>query len=176
MNEVWKEIAGYEGLYEVSNLGRVKSLNHPQLFILSPVLTVFGYHEVSLRKNGSAKIFKLHRLVATTFLENPLNKRCINHKSGVKINNAVDNIEWCTYSENTKHMYRVLNVQPGSTWDNTEYPLKARSVSSIDNNGNIETYKSLTNAATYHNIHRAAICTAIKKGHRAAGFHWKYAE
>lgn len=110
--EEWKDIKGYEGKYQVSNLGRVKSLkrlatnNH---WIKEKILnesgkkkTRDGYLMVSL----AGKTFRVNRLVAETFIPNPLNKLSVNHIDGDKTNNRVDNLEWVTLSENMRHAYK----------------------------------------------------------------------
>ena len=103
--EIWKWIFGYEGLYQVSNFGRVKSFNGRwgSVQILKPVLQKNGYLTVSLCKNGKLKTVKIHRLVAETFLTNSDNLPEVNHKDGNKLNNCVENLEWCTGKENVQH-------------------------------------------------------------------------
>lgn len=113
-NEIWKPIKGYEGIYEVSNLGRIKSLERKvhadfkfgktrtyKERILKPGI-VNGYQQVKLRDNSN-KIVYVHRLVAETFINNPNNYKTINHIDGNKQNNCVDNLEWCTQKENVRH-------------------------------------------------------------------------
>lgn len=110
MQEIWKPIEGYEGLYEVSSLGRIKSLykyHHRYENILKNKITKDGYYETTLVKNGKPKFIRTHRLVASAFIDNPLNKSEVNHKDGNKLNNSVDNLEWVTSSENQKHAYRT---------------------------------------------------------------------
>ena len=83
MNEIWEPVKGYEGLYEVSNLGRVKSLNYKrtkQEKILKPNITKANYQQVHLCKDKKIKILYIHRLVAETFIPNPNNYPCVNHK------------------------------------------------------------------------------------------------
>ena len=112
--EIWEEIKGYEGKYRVSNLGNVKSLwmwtgdkyiRRDKL--LRGVLNKNGYLYVSLSKNGQVKRFKVNRLVAEAFIDNPYNLPITNHKDGNKTNNCVNNLEWCTYSENLSHAYKI---------------------------------------------------------------------
>lgn len=98
-NEVWKDIAGYEGLYQVSNLGRVK--RDGRIKTLS--VDRGGYLYVWLSKHSKMKCLKVHRLVADAFIENPNGKRTVNHIDGNKKNNQVDNLEWATHSENIIH-------------------------------------------------------------------------
>ena len=104
--EEWRDIVGYEN-YQVSNMGRVKSLNYnhtKQEKILSQFLNNrIGYLQVVLYKEGKMKTFRVHRLVANAFIENPNNYPMINHKDEDKTNNCVDNLEWCTNSYNQKY-------------------------------------------------------------------------
>lgn len=102
MKEVWKDITGYEGLYQVSNLGRIKSVEkwcngvHFKEKIKKNVQINTGYYDVLLYKNAKSKHFKIHRLVAQAFIPNPDNLPCVNHKDENKLNNNVNNLEWCT--------------------------------------------------------------------------------
>lgn len=120
MNEIWKDISGYEGLYQVSNLGRVKSLsrktkagikNNDWVIRKDKILKVRketkGYLNVALYKNNIPKSKKIHRLVAEAFIDNVLNKPQINHIDGNKTNNRVENLEWCDNSENQLHAYKM---------------------------------------------------------------------
>ena len=105
-NENWKEIAGYEGLYEVSDMGRVKSLNYKRTRkekILKPKKSHGGYLNVNLCKDGHVKTVRIHRLVATSFIQNPNNLQTINHKDEVKTNNAVSNLEWMSQKDNNNY-------------------------------------------------------------------------
>lgn len=105
--EIWKNIPQYEGIYQVSSLGRVKSLKFNKEKILKNSLDKKGYVRVNLFKNGEALTFFVHQLVALTFIQNPLFKDQVNHKDGNKLNNCVDNLEWCTNLENIRHAYRT---------------------------------------------------------------------
>ena len=102
--EIWKPVKGYEGLYEVSNMGSVRNSKTGKLKI--PQLMKRGYVQVLLWTNHQAKGFTIHRLVAEAFLPNPNNFSDVNHKDGNKQNNSVDNLEWCTRSYNLKHAYK----------------------------------------------------------------------
>lgn len=102
-NEIWKPICGFEGLYEVSNLGRVKSLKYGKEKILKQIKDKFGYLHVILCKNGTKKTSKVHRLVGNAFIPNPNNLPIINHKDEKKENNIVENLEWCTVKYNNTY-------------------------------------------------------------------------
>lgn len=112
MAKVWKDIEGYEGLYQVSNYGQVRSLDRVDMrghSLKGKVLKVRndtkGYLLVNLSKNGEKKTFNVHRLVALTLITNPENKPQVNHKNGIKSDSNVSNLEWNTSSENTQHAY-----------------------------------------------------------------------
>lgn len=115
MNEEWRDIEGYEGLYQVSNLGRVKSLrdknNKERELILKPKIMRNGYLKVDLCKNGKQKTFTVHRLVATVFISNPKNFPVVNHKDENKLNNNVSNLEWCTVLYNNCYGTRLKKVK-----------------------------------------------------------------
>lgn len=118
MNEVWKPVPSYEGLYEVSNLGNFRAVDryvpsrwgHDRLYHGKPMLTETtydNYQRIVLMKNGVKRRFMAHRLVALAFIPNPQNKPEVNHIDGNKSNNIVSNLEWCTASENTQHAFRT---------------------------------------------------------------------
>ena len=119
MEEIWKDIKEYEGLYQVSNLGRVKSFprNGTQvnaIKILTLKLHHTGYYRVTLSKNNKRIDKLVHRLVAETFIPNPNRKPQVNHKDGDKLNNRVDNLEWNTCLENVQHsIYTGLRNDKG---------------------------------------------------------------
>ena len=119
--EIWKDVEGYEGMYQVSSYGRVKSLARE-------VTDMFGtkmleekiversdncqYYMIALSKNNVKEHTSIHRLVAKTFIPNPENKPCVNHIDGNKHNNRVENLEWVTYSENSQHAIRTGLLKP----------------------------------------------------------------
>jgi hypothetical protein len=127
--EVWKDINGYDGYYQVSNIGNVRSLERTvgiDFTNMNNTLTGIGnfrvkgkilkpsgnrYLKVGLRKNGVTTFYTVHRLVASAFIPNTENKACVNHKSGDKTNNDVDNLEWSSYAENINHARYTLKVK-----------------------------------------------------------------
>jgi len=132
--EIWKDVVGYEGLYQVSNLGRVKSLERTVVntkswifkntngeqkrkeYIMKKSCDSLGYVRVTLQNKlkNDRKTYKVHRLVAIAFRENKNNLRCVNHINGVRHDNIVENLEWCTHKQNTQHAIVVLgNTRKG---------------------------------------------------------------
>lgn len=121
---MWKEINGYDGYYQVSNDGRVRSLTRDIIYkdgrkrqfigtILKPRLTN-GYKTVNLSTNKKQKTYQIHRLVANAFLIKPSYAQCVNHVDGNKLNNDVSNLEWCTYKHNNIHDRKIgLNNSKG---------------------------------------------------------------
>lgn len=110
MEEVWKDVVGYEGYYMVSNLGRIKSMRFRHIKrekIMNASIRPDGYMSVGLSKDGVTKTRTVHRLVATAFLENPNNLEMINHKDENRSNNAVDNLEWCTRGYNQLYSLKL---------------------------------------------------------------------
>lgn len=113
---VWKDIEGYEGFYQVSNMVKVRSLDRVvnnnggkwlvKGRILKPNLNSHGYLQVILCKNGIHRAKTVHRLIAEAFIKNPNNYPQINHKNGIKTDNRVDNLEWCDQSHNMRHAYK----------------------------------------------------------------------
>lgn len=123
MREIWVPLIGFKKFYEISNLGRIKTLDRVVLSrpratgvntrtikerIRPPEPTRNGYLRITLSKKGINKRYLIHRLVAKHFISNPNGKPCVNHKDGNKHNNKLSNLDWCTYSENEKHSYDVL--------------------------------------------------------------------
>lgn len=102
VDEVWKPIPNYEGFYEVSNMGKVRSVYRYRR-ILKPMISNAGYERVDLFKNKHRKQFSVHRLVANAFIDNPSEKPFVNHKDENKLNNSADNLEWVTHVENCQY-------------------------------------------------------------------------
>ena len=119
MNEIWKEIPGYEGYFEVSNFGNFRSLDRIIKYknngfrkypgkMLKVEQMQDGYQRIVLMKDAIKKRYMCHRLVALAFIDNPNNLPQVNHKDGIKNNNHVDNLEWCTQSQNERHSINTL--------------------------------------------------------------------
>ena len=121
--EQWKPVEGFEN-YEVSNLGRVKSLWYGKEKILKPVKNKYGYLRVGLCRNGQCKMFLVHRIVAEAFLPNPMGLPEINHRNEDKTNNCVSNIEWCSAKYNSNYGSRNKRVSAALT----NHPSKSKSV------------------------------------------------
>ena len=168
--EVWKDIAGYEGLYQVSNLGRVKSLYTGNMLKMLPHST--GYYAVALYKKRIPKRCIVHRLVAMAFIENPENKPTVNHKNGNKHDNRVNNLEWATHQEQQQHALKT-GLKVGVNYKNNKLSIPvAQYTLGMDL---IKVYPSM-NEAERNGFSCAEICRCCKgkkKTHR--GYIWKYA-
>lgn len=181
MKEVWKDIPGFEGLYQASNLGRIKSLARDNVVpnrygvmvniykrerVLCPSVTPVGYKRIILSKCAKLKTYSVYRLVMMAFKENPTNLPQINHIDGIKINNRIDNLEWCTQSHNQQHAYYTgLNVPAKGAMDT-----QSKGVLMITANGEIKEYGSIGEAFKLTGIKREIISKCcrnnvpIKKG------------
>lgn len=173
--EYWKPVVGYEGLYEVSNWGRVKSLPRKGTYarILKPVPNKYGYFQVNLYKNGKLKKIFIHRLVAEAFLEIPEGLKQyigtvylqVNHKDENKHNNNVENLEWCSAKYNTN--FGTRNERDALT--------KSKPVVQYDLEGNfIREWQSTKECGRngYNQGAVAACCRGKLKTHK--GFIWRY--
>ena len=150
--EIWKDIKGYEELYQVSDLGRVRSFKSGKWQTLKNRLTPRGYYLVTLYKDGKATNKWVHKLVAQAFIPNPDNLPQVNHKDEDKLNNAASNLEWCTakYNINYSSAKPIICVETGVV------------------------YHSLTEVSEKYNIQLALLSRVCNKdNYRAGGFHWK---
>lgn len=160
-NEVWKDIEGYENEYQISNMGRVKSLkNKNTILIMSPILSrTQNYYTIGLTKNGQKKHYSVNRLVAEAFVPNPNNYKEVNHIDENTKNNRADNLEWVEHSQNVRHsIYRQ------------SYP-----VLQYDLNHNlINKFPSLAEANRQTGVPRQNISASIKRNGTSGGFIWEY--
>lgn len=168
--EVWKDIKGYEGKYQISNYGRVKSL--PKKMgngigyitdekILKNCKNHYGYSIVNLCENCTPIFKQVHRLVAETFIQNPDNKPQVNHINGNKQDNRAENLEWCTNGENQAHRHKVLKQK---YW--------GKPVICIEEN---KEYSSSSEAGRQKNIDCSSIAKCCNgKRATAGGYSWKY--
>lgn len=174
LTEEWREIKDGEGLYEVSNLGRVKRLAgkwsggvHKER-ILKNCKGDVGYFVVGISVKGRVKITRVHRLVAEAFIDNPENKPMVNHKDGDKSNNCVENLEWATAKENAHHAFDT------GLRNNDHYVKK---VAQIKDGKILKTWRSIIEASRGLDMSKSNIsscCTGRKYRHTAGGFAWKF--
>lgn len=160
------------GHYQVSNMGKVR--NNITKRILKQSINRKGYNYVSLSMYSVVKTAVVHRLVALAFIPNPENLPQVNHIDGNKINNCVENLEWCTNRENQIHANK-MNLIKHKTLN--EHP-RARTVLQFDKDGHfVKEWNCIKNAADYYNINRTCIEKCLhKKQLTAKGFQWRYKE
>lgn len=181
--EIWKEVVGYEGIYEVSNMGRVKvleknivsNLKHNTGYykkyekILKQRKDINGYNKVGLTKDMKQKGMLIHRIVSIAFLSNPLNKRTVNHKNGIKTDNRVENLEWATYKENIQHYHDNNKIN--------YYNQKKVHMYDINNNY-IKTFNTIMEAEKETGVNHSGIVSVCSEKYpnrkTAGGYKWKY--
>lgn len=171
MTEVWKPVAGYEGLYEISNLGKVKNRHGKNLKI---PLSHTGYPRIELWKNGKMKHFYVHRLVALAFVDNPEGLPQVNHKDENKKNNRSDNLEWCTQSENLN--YGSHNAKNSAARKN--HPDLSTPVECFTKSGELVcVFPSIREAERQFGVFNTSISLCCRgKVKTAGGYIWKYRE
>lgn len=179
MKEIWKDIKDYEELYQVSNLGRVRSMPRKgthinKIHILKSNKNYKGYLHVSLTKKCVSKTKSIHRLVAETFIPNPDNLPQVNHKDGNKLNNCVDNLEWITNYDNLIHSIRI-GLRKNSYKKGKDH-CRSVIVNQYDLNNNFikQWYcvKDIERELGYDNRNICACCR--NKRPTAYGYIWKY--
>jgi len=195
MEEIWKDVVGYEGLYQVSNLGRVKSLGFDKWHkgkILKPSYDSKGnYLFIGLHADGKVTQRNVHRLVAETFIPNPNNLPCVNHIDEIKTNNRVDNLEWCTIEYNSNYGNAKKNMIESRRKNNDQEEINKKIKESKKRNCSfscekpvaqytmdgilVATYDSATDAERKTGISRGGIQRCcIGRYSQARGFIWKY--
>lgn len=164
MVEIWKDIVNYEGFYQVSNMGRVKSFNYMNTG-KEKIIIGFngrGYKRIVLFKNGKHKHMQIHRLVGIAFIPNPDNKPCINHIDGNKSNNRADNLEWCTPKENIEHAVKNGKFKTGENHQTSKLTEKQiLEIRSLYATG----YYSHRNLANLYNVDHSQIRNIIIRKH-----------
>lgn len=162
LKEKWKPISGYESGYLISSFGRVLSLRFKRFLLINPEKDIYPAAHLSIKNR--AKSVRLHKLVANHFIDNPLKKTCINHIDGNKKNNRADNLEWVTYSENSRHSINFLK----------RWPDASRPVAMLDDHGNtIKSFISCKDARHYLGT-TSNVTNAIKRNIRLCGYYFKY--
>lgn len=169
MEELWKDVPGYEGLYMASSLGRVKSLVFGDKILRQQING--RYPTVGLYKDEKMTRLLVHRIVGLAFIDNPLGHRCINHKDQTTTNNCVENLEWCTHSYNNTY-----GTAREKRLANTDFSLRQKKVLQMCKNGDIvRIWDGINLASRETKIERANI-TACCNGRikSSGGFIWKY--
>lgn len=179
------KIESYMGQFSDGHTFIRKPVQEPQR-ILSPFIDRKGYRRIDLSTtNSKQKRVKFHRLVASAFIPNPLNKPQVNHKDGDKENNHATNLEWATNKENHQHKLKMgLNVSLSGDQHYTHVSEKYKSyhhgnkkVEQLDHEGNvIKTFKSIKEAAIFHNLDHSTISHAIRLDLTRAGYKWRKAK
>ena len=175
--EIWGDIPNYEGLYQASNSGRIKSLdkivndNGGKLLvkgrILKPSIDDKGYLQIVLTKNGKRKSYKIHRLIALTFISNPNKLLEVNHKNEIKLDNRVENLEWCTHKYNCNYGTRNYRCTKHRNHKVIQFDLFGTY---------IKTYNSLKEAEQQTNIkYQNIYACCINKIKQTKGYIWRYA-
>ena len=167
MTETWKSVVGYEGLYEVSDLGRVRSLKFGKEKILKPGKAHGGYLVIGIRKDGQRKFLLVHRLVAESFIPNPQGFKTVNHKDEVKTNNVASNLEWMSMKDNINY----------GTHNKRSAEKRSKQVQMFDKSTGelLATFPSLMEVVRVTGINQSNISQCCKgKLKSAGGFLWQY--
>lgn len=181
-NEIWRDVVGYEGLYQVSNFGRVKSLKNNKTKkekILKPIINSSLYLQVDLCKNKTIKRFLVHRLVANAFLPNPTNLPCVNHIDECSTNNVVTNIEWCSYKYNDNFGTRNERIGKANSKSMTNNPKLSKQVGAYKDGELVMVFPSTAEAKRqgFNQGNVAACCRNCfnRPGNNVyKGYEWRY--
>ena len=171
MKEIWKDVPNFEGLYQVSNTGKIKSFrkstkygSQPE-YILKPSIANTGYAQVTLYDNARRKKLLIHRLVAEAFIPNPDNLPQINHKDEDRLNNCANNLEWCTAAYN--NAYGTARIRGIDT--------RSKPVEQLTYDGKvIAIYRSARIASEILGMRKGTITNAIVNKSQCKGFFWRY--
>lgn len=186
MEEIWKDIKGYEDKYQVSNTGKVRSKdrfdsamrNRIKGQIIKQVSSAHGYKRLNLCKNGKPRLWLVHRLVAEAFIPNPNNLPYINHKDENPSNNNVDNLEWCTHLYNMNYGTIKERHSRDMTGKMINRPDKSKPVLQYDKSGNfIARYESAQEAKRKTGLNPSnitACCRGVKNHKTVGGFIFKF--
>jgi len=171
-DEVWKDIRGYEGLYKISNKGRVYSLYKHK--IMKWKTNNRGYHTVGLVKNGKYKYYLVHRLVAEHFVPNPNNYPQVNHKDENKDNNCAENLEWCTNHYNALYGTRIERTSNNRGYRLSREKMKKRVIGRSMSNGEIIILDAIKDGEKFGFDPTSIVhcCKGRAKSHK--GFIWEY--
>jgi len=166
--EIWKDITWYEWLYQVSNFGKILSTKrkNTKWWILRPWSNPQGYEIASIYLNWVQKYYTVHRLVALAFIPQEEWKDQVNHKDGNKKNNRVDNLEWCTLSENLRHRHRILWQQVHNIRTVEQYSLDWEKINEFVSTMEAERQTWVSHSSIWY------CCT--HKNNKKWWFIWKY--
>lgn len=188
MEEIWKDIDGFEGLYQISNFGNVKSLNYGKrgyAKIIVPKENCNGYLWVILCKNGKKENHLIHRLVGKAFVDNPSGFPIINHKDENAKNNFAENLEWCTPSYNVRysiHLHPERLKRFGATYRprkrkrGVPYKHKTSVVQYTKDGLEVDHFKSIAEVCSNNNWRTSSVlecCMGKRKS--AYGYIWRFA-
>ena len=167
--EVWKNISGYEGYYQASNFGNIRRVGSKSNLVIKYKKS--GYAFVCFSVNNKQKYFHVHRLVAASFIENPENKPCVNHKDMDKSNNIVENIEWVTILENNTHARKNKKFKNGSK-KGIDNPI-TQQIAQYKNDELVYVWGCVSEASKQYDLVSSAILKAIQNCTVSLGFTWR---
>ena len=182
MREIWKDICGYEGLYQISNFGRIKSLNYNHTKkekVLCEKHHKSNYVTVMLCKNVVNRNKSIHTLVASAFIPNPNNYPCVNHIDGNKKNNNADNLEWCTHKQNIEHAIKTgLANHYGMLGRTGAKNNLSKKIVQYDLQGNVvKRWDCISDAARFYGIRPGNISNCLTGRNKSyKGYIWRYVE